>query len=121
MTTSYFVHHRPTQNPFCLALNGTAQVCNANSTFALTRFRLSHTLVPLLDSMSWIIGACIVFISLQFAIANLHSTRLFAHTGWVRYAHTAPYPKSAKKKSFCERSFLGICYNSSCKRLVGRK
>ena len=41
---------RPTQNPFCLALNGTAQACNANSTFALTRFRLSHTLVPLLGS-----------------------------------------------------------------------
>lgn len=51
-----------------------------------------------LEGMSWIIGACIVFISLQFAIANLHSTRLFAHTGWVRYAHTAPSPKSAKKK-----------------------
>ena len=59
-----------------------------------------------LEGMSWIIGACIVFISLQFAIANLHSTRLFAHTGWVRYAHTAPDPKSAKKKASVKEASL---------------
>lgn len=69
---------------------------SGNDTFSVLSF--GRVFVPLLARCLGLLAVRNLGISFRFFDKKLHSTRLLTWTSWVRSAHTALLPKSAKKR-----------------------